>query len=192
MVAQFINALERPISRVRLENYRPPGASDLDMVTNYFFNLELSEALYPTLQAFEIALRNSIHLALSSRANSAFWFDEPGFLPQRQVNEISGARQKLASEGKPATSDRIIAELKLGFWHSLFNTPFERNLWRPNRSAMILEVFPQISARDRSRQTVWDRCNRIRILRNRVMHYEPIWTRPQLVRDHAEILETLY
>lgn len=65
MVAQFVADLELPLSRIRLENYRPLHGADLDMVVNYFLNIELSEALYPTLQAFEVALRNSVHRALS-------------------------------------------------------------------------------------------------------------------------------
>jgi hypothetical protein len=84
MVAQFVSALERPISRIRLENYRPIGGSDLEMVVNYFHNLELSEALYPSLQAFEIALRNGIHSTLAIHFNYTFWFDTPGFLPEWQ------------------------------------------------------------------------------------------------------------
>jgi len=191
MVAQFVAALERPVSRVRLENYRTAGGSDLEMVTNYFYNLELSEALYPTLQAFEVALRNSIHLVLTNDARTPFWFDRSGFLPPWQTQEVSTARKKLMRDGKPLVADRIVAELKFGFWHSLFNSPFERNLWRPDRSARVLDVFPQIPAKQRSRQTVWNRCDRIRIIRNRVMHYEPIWARPNLDRDHFEILEAI-
>jgi hypothetical protein len=191
MVAQFVAALERPVSRVRLENYRPPGDDDLAMVTNYFYNLELSESLYPTLQAFEISLRNSIDAALAQHHHTAYWFDVPGFLPNWQRNEIAAARQQLSDEGKPHDPGRIIAELKLGFWHSLFNRPFEQHLWRPNASAKVLEVFPQISKKQRNRQAVWYRIQRLRNLRNRVMHYEPVWNRRQIAQDHFLILETI-
>lgn len=190
MVAQFIFALERPVSRVRLENYRA-GGSDLDMVVNYFYNLELSEALYPALQAFEIALSNSINISLREHFEDSYWFDRPQFLPQWQIDQVSKARSKLSKAGKPLDSDRIIAELHFGFWHSMFNSPFERRHWRPNRSAMIGAVFPGIPAKGRNRPDIWDRCNRIRNIRNRVMHYEPIWARPHLHMDHAESLEAL-
>lgn len=190
MVAQFVAALERPVSRVRLENYRDSG-SDLDMVVNYFFNLELSEALYPTLQAFEIALRNSIHIVLSAHLQTSYWFDQPGFLPAWQAQQVVNARDKLTKGKRPHDADRIIAELHFGFWHSLFNSPFERNVWRPNRSELIRQVFPQVPGRRRSRQGIWDRCEQIRVLRNRVMHYEPIWSRPTILSDHADILEAI-
>lgn len=190
MVLEFIAALERPVSRVRLENYRR-GNSDLEMVVNYFFNVELSEALYPSLQAFEVAFRNSIHATLASHFQSPYWFDESGLLPAWQSQQIQNARDKLTRASKRPDADRIVAELSFGFWHSLLNSPFERGLWRPNRSALLVQVFPQIPRRYRSRQHVWDRCDRIRIIRNRVMHFEPVWSRPHLTKDHADILETL-
>ncbi len=56
---------------MRLENYRA-GGSDLDMVDNYFYNLELSEALYPALQAFEIALSNSINICLREHFEDSY------------------------------------------------------------------------------------------------------------------------
>jgi hypothetical protein len=192
MVTQFIADLERPISRVRLENYRPANGSDLDMVVNYFYNLERSEALYPTLQAFEIALGNSIHLTLKDHFQTDDWFDRRGFLPAWQRSQISAARATLLKEKKAHDADRIVAELHFGFWHSMFNSPFERGLWRPNHSALVGQVFPQISRKERNRQSVWDRIDRVRIIRNRVMHYEPIWYRARLQGGHGSILEALY
>jgi hypothetical protein len=59
--------LHRTISRERLETYREPGASDLAMITTYYWNLALSEALYSVIAIFEVAFRNSVHLALSAK-----------------------------------------------------------------------------------------------------------------------------
>lgn len=190
MVARFIATLERPVSRVRLESYRD-GGHDFDMLVNYFYNIELSEALYPTLNAFEVALRNSVHGVLAKHFQTSYWFDQSGFLPNRQIRQVVATRDKLTKSGKYHDADRIIAELNFGFWHSMFNSPFERDIWRPSRSALVLEAFPQIPGRMRSRQDVWDRCDRIRIIRNRVMHFEPIWSRPHLENDHGKILAAL-
>jgi hypothetical protein len=199
MVDRFIADLEQPIPRVRLENYRPPQGDNLAMIVTYFHNLELSEALYPTLQAFEISLRNSIHATLSDHFQTPYWFDIPELFPNpappksqnRQRMAIKGARASLSKNGKDHTPDRIVAELHLGFWHSMFNAGFEANLWRPNQSALIEKVFPLSTRKQRNRQAMWDRIDKIRIIRNRVMHYEPIWYRPRLPEDHAAILEAL-
>jgi hypothetical protein len=191
MVAQFVAALERPISRVRLEAYRPTGTDDLTMIVNYFSNIELSEALYPTLQAFEIALRNSVHAALGRHFASEFWFDRPRLLQTRQQGSVLDARRELTKHGKPHDAGRIVAELNFGFWHSMFNRPFEAGLWHANRAALLAEVFPNLPRTLRTRLAIWNRCDQIRRLRNRVMHDEPIWARPRLLDEHAQILETL-
>ncbi len=191
MVSQFIAALERPVSRLRLENYRSATGSDLEMVVNYFYILELSEALYPTLQAFEIALRNSIHITLTDHHQTPYWFDQEGFLPQRQERQINDARSTLTKEGKPHDLDRIVAALHFGFWHSMFNRPYEARLWHANGAALLGSAFPHLPRTLRTRQVVWDRCAQIRTLRNRVFHYEPVWGRSLLNDGHAQILDAL-
>ena len=45
MVAQMVVDLYGSLSRPRLEAYRPTGGSDLDMVVNYFWNIDLAEAI---------------------------------------------------------------------------------------------------------------------------------------------------
>ena len=199
MVTQLIADLERPLSRVRLEHYRPDGGSDLQMVVNYFHNIELSEALYPSLQAFEIALRNSIHHAFTQRFGTEYWFDVPDLYPVGpdvdavpwQENAISSARAKLTSEKKPHDAGRIVAELHLGYWNSLFNRPFVNKLWLPDHGALLGEVFPFATRSQQVARHLERRITRIRLLRNRVMHYEPIWNRQHLQQNHAELLEAI-
>ena len=47
MVSRFVSEHKLPISEIRLERYRPDKGTDLEMVVNYFWNIELSKALYP-------------------------------------------------------------------------------------------------------------------------------------------------
>ncbi len=198
MVAQFVAALERPISRIRLENYRD-GGSDLDMAVNYFYNLELSEALYPTLQALEIALRNSVHQTLSQHFNNPYWFDTPRLYPAPpppetvpwQEKAIQETRDTLTNEKKSHDPDRIVAEMHLGFWNSLFNRPFVQPLWLPNQGALLAQVFPHATRTQQVPRYIQKRITRIRLLRNRVMHYEPIWSRQHLQQNHAQVREML-
>ncbi len=200
MVAQFVADLELPLSRIRLENYRPTNGSDLDMVVNYFLNIELSEALYPTLQAFEVALRNSVHRALSQHFETPYWFDTQGLYPAPpppetvpwQEKAVQAARNNLTQHNKPHDADRIVAELHLGFWNSLFNRPFAQRLWLPNQGALLGQVFPHATRSQQVPRHIEKRITRIRLLRNRVMHYEPIWRRAHLADNHREILEALH
>lgn len=199
MVARFVADLELPLSRIRLENYRPHTGSDLEMVVNYFFNIELSEALYPTLQAFEVALRNSVHLALSQRFGTPYWFDAPGLYPSPpppetvswQEEAIEAAKDSLKAHKKSPDADRIVAEMHLGFWNSLFNRPFAQRLWLADQGALLTQVFPHATRSQQVPRHIEKRITRIRLLRNRVMHYEPIWSRRHLEQNHAQILEML-
>lgn len=206
MVAQLVADLKLPLSPERLENYRPETGSELEMVVNYFFNIELSEALYPSLQAFEVALRNSIHSAFSQHFGTQFWFDTPGLYPSPpppetaeeevetipwQEKALQAARDNLTARGKPHEPGRIVAELHLGYWNSLLNRPFVDKLWLLNHGALLTQVFPHATRSQQVPRHLEKRITRIRLLRNRVMHYEPIWKRKHLYQNHADILETL-
>lgn len=193
MAHRLRSSLESAISTARLESYRN-GGDDLAMIVNYFHNLELSEALYPSLQAFEIAFRNSLHDALAVRYSTPYWFDDPNFpSSKRHSDSLYRVRKGLQDDGHPApfSADHIVSRLSFGFWHGLLNQPFEATLWRVNRWELIREVFPAAPRRFRTRKLLWDQIDHIRILRNRVMHYEPVWNRPQLETDHRLILDTL-
>lgn len=191
MVDHFLSEIASAVSNARLEAYRPAGASDMDTVVNYFRNIELSEALYPSLQAFEIALRNSVHGALRRHFHTEFWFDSPDLLLKWQREAVQRARDELTKNQKPHDANRIVTELNFGFWHSLFNSPYENALWHANGAVLLQDVFPNLPRSNRTRRVVWNRIDQIRRLRDRVFHYEPIWQRPLLVIEHAQIIEAL-
>jgi hypothetical protein len=185
--------LAHPISSERLGRYRRQSSetSEIEAIANYFWNINLSEALYPSLHALEISLRNSIHTAACSVYRSEFWFDTPELLIRWQPTEIQRAREHLARMNKPQNPGRIIAELRLGFWTTLLSGPYERRLWKPNGFEMLRLSFPYMPPRFRTRKRVYDRFNKLRQLRNRVFHFEPIFDSPTLVHDHNAIVEAI-
>ena len=46
-------------------------------------------------------------------------------------------------------------------------------LWRQNN--IMAKAFPNLPRKDRKRKTVSKKINKIRNIRNRIYHYEPIW-----------------
>ena len=61
---------------------------------------------------------------------------------------------------------------------------------------IIAKIMPVISpdsmkAKVRTRATLSKRLNKIRRLRNRIFHYEPIWYYNDLKQQHEQILETI-
>ncbi len=190
MVSQVIEDLQLPLSNIRLQTYRPDNGSDEDMVTNYFWDIALGEALLPALHGVELALRNSIHTHLTALYNSNMWFYIPGVLEPGQLNQLSAALGQLASRRTTPTDGHIVAELTFGFWVTLISDPYQQRLWQPNGYALLSSVFPHAPAL--SRKQIHARYNLIRRdLRNRVFHHEAIWDRPKLQWEHQEILEAI-
>lgn len=159
------------------------------MVVNYVWNMELSEALYPCLQTFEIALRNSIHAAFTEHHKTDMWFEQHDLLDW-QKDTLQKARDQLTTFREPHEPGRIVAELSFGFWSSMFNSPYE-HIWYADRAALLERVFPNIPRTLRTRKKISQRVERIRRLRNRVFHYEPVWNKTDLQERHAQIHEAL-
>lgn len=134
----------------------------------YKVNIELSESFYPILSVLEICLRNAIHENLKQHFNDEFWFKN--CLPIEFLPFVSEATQKLKRQHKTITSDKIIAELNFGFWNRLFNRNYTALLWKPLRL-----IFKNIPKHLRKRDEIADALYRIRTLRNRIYHYEPIF-----------------
>ena len=190
MVAQLVRDLHLPLSEIRLETYRPPNGSDVEMVTNYFWDVALAEALLPALHGVELVLRNSIHAEMTRRHGSPMWFYQPGVLEPGQLGQLATALRQLADRKTTPTDGHIVAELTFGFWVSLISDPYQQRLWQPNRYALLASVFP--NAVGLSRQQIHRRYNLIRReLRNRVFHHEAIWDRPNLRQEHADILTAI-
>jgi hypothetical protein len=191
---RFVDDLHVAISAERLESYRPNDqSSDLEMVSTYLWNIALSEALYPSLQVLEIALRNSIHAALAKRYGTEEWFDSSDYLEFRQQHAILDAKIAITSVGKDVaiTAGRVIAQLNFGFWTTIMSRKYFTTFWEPDNFALLDSVFPHVPRGARNRKTIYDRCDQIRKLRNRVFHFEPVWNRLDLQRDYDEILETI-
>jgi hypothetical protein len=134
----------------------------------YKTNIELSETFYPILSVLEISLRNAVHQTLKTYFRDEYWFKNN--LPVEFLSFVSDATQKLTKRNKKITADRIVAELTFGFWDRLFNRNYTGLLWKPLRT-----IFQNTPKHLRQRDTIADVLYRIRTLRNRIYHYEPIF-----------------
>ncbi|MGH7966910.1 MAG: hypothetical protein ACRERD_34660 [Candidatus Binatia bacterium] len=190
MVDQFVESLHLPIPQIRLERFRTEPACHLHMLTNYFWDIALAESLFPTLHSVELALRNTIHATLTDRYGTEEWWYQPYTLRPRQHAHVTGIEAEYRrNHGDPITPGRLVAELSFGFWVVILSFPYESRLWQYRRFRLVDQAFPY-----RAGVTLHDihqRFNNIWILRNRVMHYEAIFDRPDLRRDHADIHEAI-
>lgn len=186
--SHIFDELKIIFSQERLEGYLNHSRCNSDKteaLIAYSWNIKLSQALYPPLQILEIALRNSVHNAISENFQTEYWFEMP-FLHNREKERINQAKESLQKEKKKADSGRIVAELSFGFWTSLFDVRYEHGqvLW----PKLLKKTFPYLPKGQRTRQYILKELNKIRLLRNRVFHYEPIWHWKDLSSQHDSII----
>lgn len=186
---QHLDALTPALSAERLSGYRLPADTDaLDALARYAWNVAIAEALYPTLQSVEIALRNTLHVAIAGQLNNPRWLTMSStMLAPREAATVAEAVLTLNRQGKPLTEGRLIAELSFGFWTSLLDRRYEPALW----PSLLRPAFPSLPRRRRTRHELSRRFTQIRRLRNRAFHHEPIWHWQDLPRQHAELLEAI-
>src|SRR5713226_1420752 len=190
MQGDFADLLQKAVSHERLEAYRQHGTdgSNLNLFAHYAWNIALCESLYPALQGLEVALRNSIHDAAVAAYQTELWFDDRRAIPHpREQDAVHKAKETLARDRNPLEPGRIVAELNFGFWTSLFDVRYEHILW----PKLLKAVFPFMPRHIRTRKTLSKQLHRIRHMRNRVFHHEPIWYWGDLAQQHSELWETI-
>ncbi len=172
-------ALREDISPDRFNTYlkHASGAHELAMQL-YTWNIALGSAFHGPLQALEVTLRNAVHNQLASR-HGDLWFHNPALLKQSQRNSVKRAASELKRQKKQGTAGRMVAELGFGFWAALFAKRYDALLWRTG--------LHQIFSPQPNRQELFDQLNRLRTLRNRVAHHEPILQR-DLQTDYEKLL----
>ncbi|MCX6272804.1 MAG: Abi family protein [Bacteroidetes bacterium] len=181
---------EKVFSTERMQKYfQKYPLDEQKAILHYHSNIELSEAFYPVLSMFEVALRNSLNRELTDYFGTEDWYinlaSVPGLINLRQ--EINTAKRHIANRNETITGSKVVAELTLGFWVRLLNSEYERVLWKPLRKA-----FPFLEKNLRQRHNVSAPVNKIRNFRNRIFHHEPVsWNLGELEKTHQEIIKVM-
>ena len=116
---------EKVFSTKRMERYFSlyPGNEDR-AILHYRCNLQLAEALYPSLSVLEVTLRNALCRELETMTRRADWYatfpSTPGLSKLNRY--ITQANKQIAGRHEPITPSKVTAELTLGFWVSLLNS----------------------------------------------------------------------
>jgi hypothetical protein len=154
-------------------------------IARYKWNVELCEALYPALHVLEVSLRCALDWSMQKK-HSETWLFDPSLFLQNEAEKIATARRAIEERGRTASHDRVVAELTLGFWTGLFSEPYEHTIVRP----VLAKGLKGVPAEHRNRSALAGRLKRIRDLRNRTFHFEPIWNRPDLHGDYLLVRTT--
>ena len=198
MDAALANSLQKIVSAQRFDRYREAATNDLESIVLYCWNIQLSEALVPTLAMLEVTLRNAVHDRLAHHTGTEWWF-KPVLHQQSYDNILKLIGDLTRRQGTPPAIGKVISEITFGFWPKLFAHSYQSFWWEaPNR--LLSQVLPNHPAMARDvRNKFEERLEYSVALRNRVMHHEAIFqgvralNRPVLSVDtlHDQIIETI-
>ncbi len=153
----------------------------------YKENLKVAQSFYPLISFFEVVLRNKLNHELSNYFSDSEWIINQKtkmmsdsslshFDKKKQIfitndflkNSIEKSEKRLRRLKLPVTCNHIIADTSFGFWTELYEIQHYKIL--KGRPIKIFENLPA----GIGRKEVSDRLNKIRILRNRISHNEPL------------------
>lgn len=157
-------------------------------MTLYRKNLQLTQELFTVIGCFEIALRNSIDVIVTSSMGNHWLreavvdggvFDTPRCRLTR--DNISDALNKLHAY----SHYKLVAELDFGFWRYMF----AQNQFNAT-GRVLLHVFPSkpisTPAIQYNNIYVFNQLAQLNNIRNRMAHHEPICFLPgQSIKDTA-------
>lgn len=135
----------------------------------YVWNAELGAALMTPISVCEVVIRNAVDDALSA-VHGQQWPWDRGFYLTLNVK----GRDVLdkAKRGQPTTG-KVIAELSFGFWENMFVGSFDAALWNRHLN-VVLPNLPTGQTVQQSRYHIRQELEKLRRLRNRIAHYEPL------------------
>ena len=163
------NELLKYFSKTRLDSYLP-NETVPKQFRLYKKNIMLCRKFYTKLHYFEIIFRNAIDSALTLYVNGGDWIN---LLPldKDSQHKITEVKNRLSKQNKQIIHDRIISELTVGVWTTLFSKRYTQCKFQ---SFLVKKVFKDCPKRQRNIKNIQIYVNEIREIRNRVCHYENI------------------
>lgn len=188
---------KRTTSESRLNSFKLTKTDTQDVLyRRYIDNIKLSEALYPSLSLLEVTLRNSIDYAIETLIKPNWLFEEiskQNILKPNDYTKLLEANNTIIKNyGKAnGTKGKLISELNFVFWIFLCSAKYNPILW--TKKNFFMTVFPNYPKnKKQSIADISSKLQKIRKLRNRIFHYEPIYKQyPTLINRYDEILEIL-
>lgn len=168
--------IKNSLSSIRLSQYLQKTGNTSDALKLYLWNSEISAALLPVLSLCEVTLRNSIDLALSNVYGRSWAYNEVFHLSLPNTKKGFNSRQEIInlSQKYKNAPDQVIAEAKFIFWQTLLTKRHDERIWNTQLSKCFpnMELLPSISE---CRTEIYQTIEKIRKLRNRIAHHEPIF-----------------
>lgn len=164
-----VDAIIDTIGRERLTYYLKETATDREALSLYQINGELSKHIHEVIGGFEVALRNRVAKSLSSHNKRADWYRKREFMMKlsedRRAN-VREVRARLRADNREERPGRVVAGLTFHFWVSMHEKKYRDLIWTPH----LYKLWPPGT----NIKIVHKDLTKMRDLRNRIAHHEPI------------------
>ena len=177
----LVQSVRKALSGPRLGTYEAAsgaqGDEDLAALDLYAWNASISAALLAPLHLCEVVVRNGIAEALETVYGNG-WPWSSGFersLPD-PLRDWSPRKELVSVSRRFRTMGKVIPELKFVFWQKLLTVRHDVRLWIPHLRQVFPNLDPTIPVSD-LREAFHNDLEAIRLLRNRIAHHEPIFTK---------------
>lgn len=177
---EAVQAIKRALTHSRMSTYEKvfEGNPDRRLALElYAWNALVSAAFLAPLHLCEVVVRNAVADALEAQYGER-WPWSPGFersLPDPAIG-YSQRKDLFNARRNQQTTGKVIPELKFAFWQKLFTRRNDERLW--NRYLPVIFPYGDSSLGiNQQRQFIYDELERVRKLRNRIAHHEPIFSR---------------
>lgn len=166
-------------SRPRYNRYLNAAGNNKERAKKlYNANIRLAQAFHPILSQFEVVLRNSLNITLSTHFADPDWIinQKTGFMRDNSLRGshyflkscVQKTETKLTRRAIPITSGKIVSDQTFGFWLAFF---------LPHHYSLVggqpIHVFAHKPVTE-NRASIYDKLHDIKGFRNRVNHCEPL------------------
>ena len=186
-----INAVRAALSAARMGTFEAAAGVQSDddpaALLLYAWNAEVSGAFLPPLHGCEVGIRSGVSDALEALYGPRWpWsatfersLPDPmqGYSPRRDLQSARRAAQ---------TTGKVIPELKFVFWQKMFTGRYDTRIWDQHLRRVLPNLDPAKPVAT-LRQAIYGDLERVRLLRNRIAHHEPIFARA-LADDYQTVL----
>jgi hypothetical protein len=173
---------DKVFSKARMASYRAVAPNEAVAEKLYYWNIELSAAIYESLMLLEVGMRNAIDAELrmvnqsipdiNAESHSSSWLLDPNQLIASVVTigEIEKAKRRVPKSAPEVKHDDILAQMTFSSWRFLIPSNHSSSkllLWNSGlKNAFSMEGY--------SVEQLRRDLTALNVTRNRIAHGEPI------------------
>lgn len=190
-----LSAVKNALSPARLGTYENAvavaGPDDQRALELYRWNAEISAAFLPVLHVCEVVIRNAVSEAVAAVYGPQWpWVQAFEISLPNPSTGFSAMRDLTAARAKgQGSTGKVIPELNFVFWQYAFTKRHDGRLWEPHLGSILPNLDNTLAVNLR-RARLFQELERVRKLRNRIAHHEPIFSR-NLGADYALIRQII-